>query len=71
MGSRLLDRKDEAYGRLRELLASGGFPDPVLGPRDPALDLFKGDPEFRSIWADVEKRNAEIRARILKIEKSS
>jgi TolB-like protein len=68
IGSRLLDRKDEAYARLHELLAAGGIPDPVLGPRDPALDVFKADPEFWLVWADLEKRNAEIRARILKIE---
>jgi hypothetical protein len=68
IGLRLLDRKDEAYARLHQLFAAGGFPDPVLGPRDPALDVFKSDPEFRLVWADLEKRNGEIRARILKIE---
>jgi tetratricopeptide (TPR) repeat protein len=68
IGSRLLDRKDDAYTRLHQLLAAGGFPDPVLGPRDPALDVFKSDPEFRGVWADLEKTNAEIRARILQIE---
>jgi tetratricopeptide (TPR) repeat protein len=71
MASRLLDRKEEAYAHLRELLAAGGFPDPVLGPRDAALDVFKSDKEFLSVSADLEKRNAEIRARILKIEKSA
>jgi serine/threonine protein kinase/Tfp pilus assembly protein PilF len=68
ISSRLLDHKDEAYARLHELIAAGGFPDPVLGPRDPALDVFKSDPEFRLAWADLEKRNAEIRAHILEIE---
>ena len=67
-GLRLLDRKDEAYVRLRELLAAGGFPDPVLGTRDVALDVFKSDPEFQSILADQKKKDAQIRARILKIE---
>jgi eukaryotic-like serine/threonine-protein kinase len=71
MASRLLDRKEEAYAHLRELLAAGGFPDPVLGPRDAALDVFKSDKEFLSVSADLEKRNAEIRARILKIERST
>jgi serine/threonine protein kinase/Tfp pilus assembly protein PilF len=69
MVSRLLDRKDEAYVHLRELLAAGGFPDPVLGPRDAALDVFKSDKEFLSVLADLERRNAEIRASILKIER--
>jgi serine/threonine protein kinase/Tfp pilus assembly protein PilF len=68
IGSRLLDRKDDAYARLHQLLAAGGFPDPVLGPRDAALDVFKSDPEFRGVWADLEKTNAQIRARILQIE---
>lgn len=68
ISSRLLDHKDDAYARLHELIAAGGFPDPVLGPRDPALDVFKSDPEFRLVWADLEKRNAEIRGRILEIE---
>jgi tetratricopeptide (TPR) repeat protein len=70
MASRLLDRKDEAYAHLHKLLATGGFPDPVLGPRDAALDLFKSDKEFQSVLADLEKRNAEIRARILNIERA-
>jgi len=69
MASRLLDRKDEAYTHLRELLAAGGFPDPVLGPRDVTLDVFKSDKEFVSVWTELEGRNAEIRARILKIER--
>jgi len=68
MGLRLLDHKDEAYARLRELLAAGGFPDPVLGARDVALDVFRSDPEFQPILADLKKKNAEIRARVLKIE---
>jgi serine/threonine protein kinase len=68
MGFRLLDHKDEAYARLRELLAAGGFPDPVLGTRDVALDVFRSDPEFQPILADLKKKNAEIRARVLKIE---
>jgi serine/threonine protein kinase/Tfp pilus assembly protein PilF len=68
MGLRLLDHKDEAYARLRELLAAGGFPDPVLGAREVALDVFKSDPEFQSILADLKERNAKIGARIRKIE---
>jgi TolB-like protein len=68
MALRLLNHKDEAYARLRELLATGGFPDPVLGTRDVALDVFKSDPEFQSVLADLKKKNAEILARILKIE---
>ena len=71
MASRLLDRKDEAYAHLGELLAAGGFPDPVLGPRDATLDVFKSDKEFLSVSADLEKRNAAIRTRVLEIERRS
>ena len=69
-GSRLLDRKDEAYARLRELLTKGGLPDPVLGPQDAALDLFEADPEFGPISKELKERNAGVRDRILKIEKT-
>jgi eukaryotic-like serine/threonine-protein kinase len=70
VGDRLLDRKDEAYERLRALLTSSGFPDPVLGREDPGLDLFKPDSEFQSISADLNQQDETKRARIRKIEKS-
>jgi serine/threonine protein kinase/Tfp pilus assembly protein PilF len=68
IGSRLLDRKNDAYTYLHQLLETGGFPEPVLGPRDPALDVFRSDPEFGPVRADLEEKNAQIRARILEIE---
>jgi serine/threonine protein kinase/Tfp pilus assembly protein PilF len=70
VAARLLERKESAYERLRELLANGGFPDPVLGRADPGLDPFKSDREFQSVLADLDKKNAASRARILEIEKT-
>jgi serine/threonine protein kinase/Tfp pilus assembly protein PilF len=68
--ARLLERKESAYERLRELMANGGFPDPVLGRVDPGLDPFKSDSEFQNILADLDKSHAAIRARILNIERN-
>jgi hypothetical protein len=52
------------------MLDSSIFPHTARRTRYSALHVCKGDPEFKSFSADFEKRNAEIRARILKIEKS-
>jgi serine/threonine protein kinase/Tfp pilus assembly protein PilF len=70
VGFRLLNHYGEAYRYLREMLANGGFPDPVLGPSDPGLNLFKDDTEFQGILADLNRQNEAKRARILEIEKS-
>jgi eukaryotic-like serine/threonine-protein kinase len=70
VGLRLLNRYEEAYRQLRDLLANGGFPDPVLGPKDPGLNLFKSDGEFQSIQVDLNRQKDAKRARILEIEKS-
>jgi len=70
VAERLLDRNDSAYQRLRDLIADGGFPDPVLGRVDPGLDVFKSDREFQSILIELDKKNAATRARILDIEKN-
>jgi hypothetical protein len=70
VGFRLLNHYEEAYRYLREMLANGGFPDPVLGPSDPGLNLFKDDTEFQGILADLNRQNEAKRARILEIEKS-
>jgi len=69
-GFRLLNRYEEAYRYLREILANGGFPDPVLGPNDPGLNLFKDDSEFQGIVADLNRQNEAKRVRIREIEKS-
>ncbi|MBV9274953.1 MAG: protein kinase [Verrucomicrobia bacterium] len=68
IGNRLLERKEPAYQNLRQLLDSGGFPDPILGPVDPGLDVFKSDAEFEAIQSELEKKNAEVRSEILEIE---
>jgi serine/threonine protein kinase/Tfp pilus assembly protein PilF len=70
VGFRLLNQYKEAYRYLREMLANGGFPDPVLGPSDPGLNPFKDDSEFQAIMADLHRQNEAKRARILEIEKS-
>ncbi len=70
VGLRLLNRYEEAYSYLREMLAKGGFPDPVLGPNDPGLNLFKADSEFRGIQAELVRQDEARRARILEIEDS-
>ena len=69
VGCRLLNRYEEAYRHLHDLLAKGGFPDPVLGPKDPGLDFFKPDSEFQGILADLNRQNEAKRARIHEIER--
>jgi hypothetical protein len=69
IGNRLLDRKEPAYQYLRQLVDTGGFPDPVLGRVDPALDLFRSDPEFEVLQSEIDKKDAEIRTQISAIEK--
>jgi serine/threonine protein kinase/tetratricopeptide (TPR) repeat protein len=70
VGFRLQNHLEESYQHLNDLLANGGFPDPVLGPKDPGLDLFKPDSEFQRIQADLNRENEKTRARILEIEKT-
>jgi hypothetical protein len=69
VAERLLEHKESAYERLHELMAKGGFPDPVLGRVDPGLDPFKADREFHDVLADLDKKNTASRGRILEIEK--
>ena len=69
VGFRLLNQYKEAYRYLREMLANGGFPDPVLGPDDPGLNLFKADSEFQGILAELNRQDQAKRARILEIER--
>jgi hypothetical protein len=40
-----------------------------LGRADPGLDLFKSDTEFQSILAELDKKNAATRVRILEVER--
>jgi tetratricopeptide (TPR) repeat protein len=70
VGFRLLNDFEDAYHRLHDVVTNGGFPDPVLGPKDPGLDFFKPDREFQSVMADLNRQNEVKRARILEIEKS-
>lgn len=68
VGLRLLDRKEEAYEHLRELVAHGGFPHPVLGTADPGLAPFASDREYQGILAGLRKQNEVKRTRILEVE---
>lgn len=70
VGSRLQNHLEEAYRHLNELLANGGFPDPVLGPKDPGLDLFEPDNQYQRIVADLNRQNNTTRSRIFEIEKN-
>ncbi len=70
VGFRLLNRYEEAYRYLREMLAKGGLPDPLLGPNDPGLNLFKADGEYQGILAEKNRQIEAKRVRILEIEKS-
>ena len=70
VGFRLQNRIEEAYRHLNDLLANGGFPDPVLGPKDPGLDLFAPDSQFQRILADLNRQNDTMRSQILEIEKN-
>ena len=70
VGSRILNKVEDANRQLHELLTMAGFPDPVLGPKDPALDFFKNDHAFQSMMADLNRQNELKRARVLEIERS-
>ena len=70
VGSRLQNHLEEAYRHLNDLLANGGFPDPVLGPKDPGLDLFEPDNQYQRIVADLNRQNNTTRSRIFEIEKN-
>jgi serine/threonine protein kinase/Tfp pilus assembly protein PilF len=69
VGYRLQNRLDDAYRQLNDLLANGGFPDPVLGPKDPGLDLFKPDNEFQRIREDLNRQNERTRGTISEMER--
>ena len=69
---RILGNKVEAYEMLRQL-----FPGTIdvlpyaltLMRADRSLDVFSRDSEFQDLLAGFDKKNAEIRARIIEIEK--
>ncbi|MBV8899854.1 MAG: protein kinase [Verrucomicrobia bacterium] len=69
VGSQLLGRKEEAYQQLRDLIARGGFPHPVLGRVDPGMALFESDREYQGISAELRQQDEVKRRRILEIEK--
>jgi ferritin-like metal-binding protein YciE len=70
VGNRVLEHQETAYQYMRELMTGAGFPDPVLGLADPALDVFKSDSEFQTLLSEVGQKNAETRSQISQIEQS-
>jgi TolB-like protein/Tfp pilus assembly protein PilF len=74
VSDRILGLRDEANDLLRKL-----FPESIsilpnavnLLRDDPSLDVFKQDSSFQELMASFDKKDAETRARIAEIEKSS
>ena len=69
-GNRVLEHQETAYQYMRELMTGAGFPDPVLGLADPALDVFKSDSDFQTLLSEVDQKTAEARSQISQIEQS-
>lgn len=55
-GYRYLDRKDEAYHYLDQYLAHRTILHIPLGLQNPLLDVFKNDPEFKKILAEMSQK---------------
>jgi TolB-like protein len=74
VSDRILGLRDEANELLRKL-----FPESIsvlpqsltLLRDDPSLDVFKQDSSYQELVASYDKKDAETRARIVEIEKSS
>jgi hypothetical protein len=74
VSDRILGLRDEANELLRKL-----FPESIsvlpqsltLFRDDPSLDVFKQDSSYQELVASYDKKDAETRARIAEIEKSS
>ena len=74
VSDRILGLRDEANGLLRKLFPESisVLPNAVdLLRDDPSLDVFKQDSSFQELMASFDKKDAETRARIAEIEKSS
>jgi hypothetical protein len=69
-GKRLLGLKDEAYTYLRPIFAPALLNLPLMD-RDPLLDVFRDDPEFRALIAELQIQKDKTRAQIQQLEKSS
>ena len=68
---RFLERKEEAYRYLQEYLAHRTLLHIALGVDNPILDLFKIDPEFNSILADMNQKFEVARRSIREHEAAS
>ena len=65
---RFLNRNKEAYEHLKAFFSSGDLVDLPLMRDQPWFSLFKKDPEFQHIWADMNRRHQAARDRIRQIE---
>ena len=70
IGSRFLERKEEAYQHLR-IVFPGVLAVLPLMRDDPSMAPFVPDVEFQTMMSDFEKKNEVTRARIREIEKNS
>lgn len=68
---RLLGRKDEAYRYLDEFLGHRTLLQIQLGLDNPMLDVFKNDPEFKTILADMNQKFEIARRSIREHEAAS
>jgi tetratricopeptide (TPR) repeat protein len=74
ISDRILGLRDEANEFLRKLFPESisVLPNAVnLLRDDPSLDVFKQDSSFQELMASFDKKDAETRARIAELEKSS
>lgn len=68
---RFLERKEEAYRYLQEYLAHRTLLHIALGLDNPILDVFKIDPEFNTILADMNQKFEVARRSIREHEAAS
>ena len=67
---RLLDQRGKAYCHLEKFLAHRTLLEIPLGLGNPILDVFKNDPEFHAILADLSLRFETARQSIREHEAS-
>jgi len=68
-GKRLLGQKEDAYNFFRSIFSPVLRHLPLL-EQDPLLDIFREDPEFRNLTAELRIEIEKTRARIQELEKS-
>jgi serine/threonine protein kinase/Tfp pilus assembly protein PilF len=68
-GKRLLGQKEDAYNLFRSVFSPVLRHLPLMD-RDPMLDVFREDPQFQSLTAELRIEIEKTRARIQQLEKS-